>query len=397
MLVKYGAISKYGQDIPIAVIGIAMKVFTIVINLVVGVILGGQPILGYNFGARNYKRVRETFTAVLVCTVIIGILSTLVFELAPQAVINLFGKESDLYNEFAQKTFRIFLSLVTFTCTIKMTAIFFQAVGQPSKAAAVSLARDIVLFVPLVILLPLALGIEGTLWAAPIADIIGIALSMTMVAAFFKSLIKMDSKASEHAPATAIQPSKPGVIITIDREHGSSGKYIGQLAAKQLGIPCYYKEMIALAAQESGLAKEFISDINDTEPGIMHGLYLSTEPVQQAIVAQERIIRKIADSGSCVIIGRAAGYVLRDYENVVRIFVHAPEEYRVAQVMKNYGDTEAQGKKSIAKSDTARSKYYAEIAGAKWGDIKEYDLCIDSSIGSENAAELICEFVKRAE
>ncbi|GHU56942.1 hypothetical protein AGMMS49975_21320 [Clostridia bacterium] len=395
MLVKYGAISKYGQDIPIAVIGIAMKVFTIVINLVVGVILGGQPILGYNFGAGNYRRVRETFTAVLVCTVIIGVLSTLVFELAPQAVINLFGKESDLYNEFAQKTFRIFLSLVTFTCTIKMTAIFFQAVGQPSKAAVVSLTRDIVLFVPLVILLPSALGIEGALWAAPIADIIGICITAALVTRFFKSLERTEETVEQPAPATAIHPSKPGVIITIDREHGSSGKYIGQLAAKQLGIPCYYKEMIALAAQESGLAKEFISDINDAEPGIMHGLYLSTEPVQQAIVAQERIIRKIADSGSCVIIGRAAGYVLRDYENVVRIFVHAPKEYRVAQVMKNYGDTEAQGKKSISKSDAARSKYYMEIAGAKWGDAKEYNLCIDSSIGSENAAALICEFVKR--
>ena len=392
MLVKYGAISKYGQDIPIAVIGIAMKVFTIVINLVVGVILGGQPILGYNFGARNYKRVRETFIVVLICTVIIGVLSTLVFELAPQAVIGLFGKESDLYNEFAQKTFRIFLSLVTFTCTIKMTAIFFQAVGQPSKAAIVSLARDIVLFVPLVILLPNAFGIEGTLWAAPIADIIGIVLSMSMVASFFKSLGNKNSQAGEQPALAAIQPSKPGVIITIDREHGSGGKFIGQLVSERLGIPYYYKEMIALAAQESGLAKEFISDINESEPGLMHELYLSTAPVQQAIIAQEKIIRKIADNGSCVIVGRAAGFVLRDYADVVKIYVHAPEEYRVQQVMKNYGDTDAQGKKSITRSDSARASYYAEISGLKWGDAKQYNICIDSSIGSESSAALICEF-----
>ncbi|MDR3091102.1 MAG: MATE family efflux transporter [Clostridiales bacterium] len=212
MLVKYGAASKYGQDIPIAVIGIAMKVFTIVINLVVGVILGGQPILGYNFGAGNYKRVKETFGLALGATVIVGLLATLVFELRPQAVIGLFGKESDLYDEFARRTFRVFLSLVTFTCVTKMTAIFFQAVGQPSKAAAVSLSRDIALFVPLVILLPISMGIEGALWAAPIADAVGIGITAALVTRFFKSLGEAEKTAGQSADIPAVQPTKPGVI-----------------------------------------------------------------------------------------------------------------------------------------------------------------------------------------
>ena len=132
----------------------------------------------------------------------------------------------------------------------------------------------------------------------------------------------------------ALRPSKPGVIITIDREHGSSGKLIGQLIAEKLGVPFYYKEMIALAAEESGLAKEFISGINEAEPGALHGLYISSEPVQQAIIAQEKIIRAIAENGSCVIVGRAAGFVLQDFDNAVNIFIHAPEAYRAAQVMK---------------------------------------------------------------
>ncbi len=130
MLSKYGAMSKYGADIPIAVIGIAMKVFTIVINIVVGIIIGAQPILGYNYGAKNYDRVKKTFRIVLSLTVLIGILSTLIFEICPQVVIRMFGTESDLYMEFAIKTFRIFLMLVTFTCTIKMISIFFQAVRR---------------------------------------------------------------------------------------------------------------------------------------------------------------------------------------------------------------------------------------------------------------------------
>jgi putative MATE family efflux protein len=190
MLVKYGRISKYGQDIPIAVIGIAMKVFTIVINIVVGIVLGGQPILGYNYGAKNYKRVKETFNLILISTLIIGILSTLIFELCPQIVINMFGVQTALYDEFAQMTFRIFLALVTFTCTIKMSSVFFQAVGQPSKAAIISLARDIILFIPLVIILPVYMGINGALWAAPIADVIGIIITFAFIHVFFISLNK---------------------------------------------------------------------------------------------------------------------------------------------------------------------------------------------------------------
>lgn len=103
MLAKYGAISKYGIDIPIVVIGICMKVFTIVINIVVGIVLGAQPILGYNYGARQYDRVKETFKLVTICTIIVGFISLLIFELCPTIIISMFGTESSLYVEFAVK------------------------------------------------------------------------------------------------------------------------------------------------------------------------------------------------------------------------------------------------------------------------------------------------------
>jgi putative MATE family efflux protein len=222
MLVKYGRLTEYGPDIPIAVIGIAMKVFTIVINIVVGIILGGQPILGYNYGAKRYDRVKETFRLVLISTVIVGVISTLIFELCPQIVINLFGVESELYEEFAQITFRTFLMLITFTCTIKMTSIFFQAVGQPVKAAIISLSRDIVCFVPLVILLPLTMGIKGTLWAAPVADVIGIVITVSFITSFFKSLSRESRhKVSVKLSPIAINPSKSSRIITFGRKQGA--------------------------------------------------------------------------------------------------------------------------------------------------------------------------------
>lgn len=97
--------------------------------------------------------------------------------------------------------------------------------------------------------------------------------------------------------------------------------------------------MIALAAHESGLDKEFISDIHKNAPEILYDLYASTHVMQLAISAQDKIIRKIADNGSCVIVGRTADYVLKDYENVFRVFIGAPKEYRIRKVMEVYGDT----------------------------------------------------------
>ena len=152
--------------------------------------------------------------------------------------------------------------------------------------------------------------------------------------------------------------------------------------------------MIALAAQESGLDREFISDINANSPTMLRNLYLSTEVIQQAIVAQDKIIRKIADNGSCVMVGRAADYVLRDYSNVLRVFIYAPEEYRVKRVMEVYGDTLEEAKKNIHRSDGARAAYYKNISGQNWGDRNGYHLCIDSSIGVEASAEMILKYIQ---
>jgi cytidylate kinase len=294
--------------------------------------------------------------------------------------------------EFATKTFRIFLMLVTFTCIIKMSSIFFQAVGQPVKAGIVSLLRDIVCFVPLVIILPNFLGVEGTLYAAPIADLIGIICTSILVLLFFKNLGK--EKVETKKVSTALKKSHKGVIVTISRQHGSQGKYIGELVAKQLDIPYYYKEMTAIAAKESGLDKEFISNLHLNSPNALNDLYLSTSPVQYAIQAQDRVIKEIASQGSCVIVGRAADYVLRDNKNLVRIFIYAPKDYRVSNIMEMYNDTEQEAIKNVEKSDKTRGNYYKTISGLEWGKRENYDLCIDSSIGKEECARIICEYVK---
>lgn len=219
-----------------------------------------------------------------------------------------------------------------------------------------------------------------------------VAAALTIV--FLKTL---KEKSYEQKEDAVLKPSKKGVIITIAREHGSAGKQIGKLVSEQLGIPFYYKEMTVLAAQESGLDKEFISDINANSPAVLHNLYLSTEVVQQAIIAQEKIIHKIADNGSCVIVGRAADYVLRNYEDVVSIFIYAPETSRIQRVMEVYGDSMEEARKNIRRSDEARAAYYRNISGKTWGDKQNYSLLIDSSIGLERCAKAIYEYVLNIE
>ncbi len=399
-LAKYGAQSEYGKDIPLAVISIQSKVFTIMINLVVGIVLGCQPVISYNIGAKKYDRVKKLFKYMFIATLIIGITCTAVFELAPRAVAGIFGEPTNIPNPdkywiFAEKTFRIFLSLSTFTCLIKFSSIFFQAVGKPVQAAVSSFIRDLILFVPLCIILPRFGGIEAVLYASPISDVVAMVIATVLSIKYLKSLSKEEIKAQSQNSATVIQPSKPGPIITIAREHGSGGKQIGKLLAKRLGIPFYYKELTALAAQESGLDTEFISELADNKTEMLHNLYLSTTVVNQAIIAQERIIKKIASQGSAVIVGRASDYVLKDYDNVVKIFIKANQEYKKNRIMMLYGDTAEEAIRYAKNSDEARASYYESISGLKWGESGNYDLVIDSSCGTECAVETLYSFITK--
>ena len=399
-LAHYGALSKYGPDIPISVFSIQTKVYTVVCNIVTGVVLGGQPIFGYNYGARKMDRVRETYLLVLRTTLIVGFTAVLIFELCPQVVIGIFGSGNELYQEFAIKTFRIYLSLTVITCLVKMTAVFFQSIGKSIHAVVASLIRDIVCFTPLALILPAVLekttpgnGINGILYAAPISDLAAVVVILGLTIPFFKELKGIEE--IEVTEVRSIKPSVPGPIITIAREHGTAGKQIGAQVAKQLGIPFYYKEMTALAAQESGLDKNFISGLNEDGPNVLYDLYLSTNVVQRAVIAQEEVIRSIADNGSCVIVGRAADYVLRDYDNVIKVFLHAPKEYRVSKIMEMYGDNQEDAWRNIRHSDVARASYYRNISGQNWGDPHNYHICLDASMGTEACVDQICNVIRR--
>ncbi|MDE6387422.1 MAG: MATE family efflux transporter [Lachnospiraceae bacterium] len=394
LLVKYGAASVYGADIPLAAFVVIMKLFQIVLNVAIGIAAGAQPIVGYNYGARNYGRVQQLLKLIIKWTVIVCVVCTIMFELFPLLFIQMFGADGELYTQFAVLCLRIYLSLIIFTCVQKVCAIFLQSIGHAKTAAPLSILRDVLLiFFSLIV--PIFSGVTGIFLAAPISDVIAIAITSVVMVRLWKTLERDKNETPQEVNVQAIQPSSPGVIITIAREHGTAGKYIGQLVAKKLNIPCYYKEMTAIAAKESGLASEFISNINSDENAVMRELYLSTDVIQQAVIAQDKVIKKIAEAGSCVIVGRSADYVLRHQKNLVRIFIYAPKEYRVKKVMEMYGDTPDEGKRNIERSDMARAAYYKNISGKKWGDPHQYELCIDSSIGTQKCVDVITEYISK--
>ena len=203
ILVKYGAMSKYGADIPLTVVGIVMKVFQIVVSVCIGIAAGSQPVIGYNYGAGEYKRVRELFLTIVKAEMIVGLVALILFEAFPLQITAIFGSEDGLYNEFAMLSFRIFLSMIVLTCIQKSVSVFLQALGKPVMSMGLSLLREFVLSVPLAIVLPIFFGVEGALYSAPIADI------GSMIAVVIMSVIMLrELKEKEESSIQLVEAEK---------------------------------------------------------------------------------------------------------------------------------------------------------------------------------------------
>ena len=181
LLAIYGAESVYGAEIPLTATGIVMKVNQILISILVGIAVGTQPIIGYNYGAKNFTRVKKALDIAFVISEIISILAFLIFQFTPMTIVSIFGSEEGLYNEFAVMAFRIFLLLCPLTGFQTVVSVYLQAVGKPVKSAILSLARQIIFFVPAALILPKFLGVTGVLWTGPVADGLAFLLSLGLL------------------------------------------------------------------------------------------------------------------------------------------------------------------------------------------------------------------------
>lgn len=190
LLVKYGAVSVYGSDIPVAVQGIVMKVFAIVISIALGLAIGAQPIIGFNYASQNYQRVKSTFKLVVGLTFLVSIIATVLFEIFPNLILRIFGDEGPVYMEYGLLSFRIYLSLIGFTCIQKVSSIFLQAIGKPVSSILVSISRDMVFQLFFMIVLSAFFGIIGVLYAGPAADILALFTSIVFISFEWRKMSK---------------------------------------------------------------------------------------------------------------------------------------------------------------------------------------------------------------
>ena len=201
-------------------------------------------------------------------------------------------------------------------------------------------------------------------------------------------------------------------VITIGRQFGSGGHEIGQRVADYFGIKCYDKELLSRAAKESGFCEEMIQN-HDERPtnSFLYNLVMDTYsfgynsssfvdmPISQKVfLAQFDTIKKIADEGPCVIVGRCADYALAEYKNCINIFIHANEENKIKRVMEKFDLSEQKAKEMMIKKDKQRQSYYNYYSSKKWGRSDNYDISINSSkLGIEGTVNLLISYIENFE
>lgn len=202
---------------------------------------------------------------------------------------------------------------------------------------------------------------------------------------------------------------KGNLVITIGRQCGSKGRQIGQRLAEKMGVKCYDKELLSLAAKESGLCEE-IFETHDEKPtsSFLYSLVMDTYSMgytnsgfldmplnHKVFLAQFDAIKSLAEKESCVIVGRCADYALADFPNTVTVFITGDDEDKIPWLMERYQVDAAKAKDIMVKTDKKRSSYYNYYSSKKWGDAKGYDLCINSSaLGLEGTVDTILAFAK---
>ena len=223
MMTKFGAVSKYGADIPLSVYGVISKINSLYISTILGISIGSQPIIGFNYGAGNYERVKETLRKVLMINFIVGLVFNLVFYFFPKNIVSIFISNTDanyeLFMEFAVVVCHTFLLAMGLNFLEMTTSIVVQSLGNVKKATMVSFIRQIILFIPLACILSMTFhkGLIGILEAGPIADTITFIIAIFVFESEYKKLSKATAKEStSEQPKLKSNYQGPKVIITID-------------------------------------------------------------------------------------------------------------------------------------------------------------------------------------
>ena len=398
LLGKAGAESKFGAEIPITVLGIVMKISQILNSIIIGIAAGSQPIFGYNYGAKKYDRVKQALKIVLGSSLVISTIAFILFQTIPDKLIAIFGSGDENYMEFACLAFRTYLFLCIFNGIQIPSGIFFQAIGKSTKSAILSLSRQIVILIPSMIILSHIFGLMGVLYAGPVADGIAFILAAILLIREVKHLKANGTETkTEKEEINVTANLENQIIITLSREYGSGGRYIGKLVAEKLGIKLYDKEFVAKLAEETGLSSEYIEN-NEQKRGALetlnNGYYSGLSNSDELFIKESELIKKVASENSCVIVGRCADFILKENKNVFKVFVYSNMENKIKRTTNIYGLDKNKAEKEINRINKLRANHYKYYTEKDWNNPENYDICINSdSLGVEKAADLICEMI----
>lgn len=400
LLGKYGAQSEYGAEIPITVLGIVMKINQILNSIIIGIAAGAQPILGYNYGAGKFDRVKKTLKMVLGLSLIVSTIAFILFQTIPDKLILLFGSGDASYIEFACLAFRIYLMLCICNGIQIPSGIFFQAIGKGVKSAVLSLSRQIVLLIPAMFIFAHLFGVTGILFAGPVADAIAFVMAIVLLVTQVKKFSKVKAIEGETVENSTklVNNLRIPVVITLSREYGSGGRYIGRLIADRLGIKLYDKEFIIKVAEETGLSQDYIEE-NEQKRGVLaslnNGYYSEFNNADELFAKEAEIIKDIASKESCVIVGRCADRILENNSNILKVFIYSDIDNKIKRATTYYGLNKEKAKKEIERIDKQRANHHKYYTGKEWKDLSNYDICINSdALGVEKTADIICEMIQ---
>ena len=392
----FGNLSKFGSDIPLSAYGVISKVNSLFISTVLGISIGAQPIIGFNYGAGNELRVKETLKKVLLINFIVGIAFNLLFVLFPRQIAGIFISKSDesytLFMEFAVLMCRSFLVVTALNALEMTTSISIQSLGKVKKATIVTFIRQIILLIPIALILSFVfnLGIYGILYAGAISDILCFIITIFIFRSEYcklgvnKSVKDNDSDIINESVNLSFDK-----VITISREYGSGGRYVAKLLSEALGVPCYDAELIRLTAKESGFTKEYVELTEQSRKS-----YYDND--NRIFTAESKVIKRLAKR-PCIIVGRCADYILRDNKNVINVFLYSDEESKKNRVVKYYGVDPNKALKKIKEVNKDRAKHYMFYTNREWMDMSNYDLLVNvDKYGVEKCSEFIESFARES-
>lgn len=347
-------------------------------------------ILSFNYGMKDKERIKDCIKYGIIDTFIVTLILTLIFEIFARPLANLFGLAGGTTTQIIEIcTIALRIASIGYIFMGLSVAIqgVLQALGYALRPLIISLLRLVVFVFPVTYLFTLSDNVTNIVWwTFPIAEVLTALISIFILKKSYKEKVEI---LKELNPLGETLKTNKKLIISIAREHGTGGKEIARKVAEKLDIKFYDKEEIKKFALNNSMIENSLTDDE------LYKFYLSLDAEKDSIIKQAETIKKIASQNNCIIVGRGADYILKDNQNLIKIFLYAPLEYRIDKVKEMYKDTYKEAKRHVLDSDKSRSAYYEVITNQTWGKKENYDLCINCEIGNEKVINIICEYVKQ--